>query len=232
MKHGNLTWLVWKEYRQNRLIVYVTLVLMAIPYAILGWVFWRYGSPHYMADWRRYLLACGTGSLYLSQFAMPMIAGNLIAGERADRSAEFQAYLPRTRTRILAGKLLLALLVAAMIWLPNTMVFCAAGARGVFFGTARELASGVGVIATIGGTAFCVAWLFSSLLTSPTISVCAGIIAPIIVFVGVWLVARLCDISRFGEGDFVLYGSLAICLTAAPICFAIGTWYYLRRVEF
>ncbi len=227
-----MSWLLWKEYRQNRLVVYATLVLMAIPYAILGWVFWKYGSPHYMADWRRCLLACGIVSLYISQLAMPMIGGSLIAGERADRSAEFQAYLPCSRRRILASKLLLALLLAAIIWLPNVTILCTV--RGLVDDVpvnAFEVAKVFGVLASVGGTAFCVAWLFSSFLTSPTISVCAGIIAPIIAFVGVLLVARLCEISSFGEGEFVLYGVLAICLTVAPICFAIGTWHYLRRVE-
>jgi len=29
MKRGNMNWLLWKEYRQNRFIVYVALCLLA-----------------------------------------------------------------------------------------------------------------------------------------------------------------------------------------------------------
>ena len=128
MKHGNMNWLVWKEYRQNRLTVWAMLFFLALPYLlclILACVAWArgwekdQGSPYWLTG----LHAASYLSIYIPQFALALIGGNLIAGERVDRSAEFQACLPVSRRRILLGKILLALLMFAIIWVPNIAVF-------------------------------------------------------------------------------------------------------------
>ena len=61
-------------------------------------------------------------SLIISQLAIALIGGNAIAGERADRSAEFLCSLPITRKRILASKLLISLAIILVIWLTDTML--------------------------------------------------------------------------------------------------------------
>ena len=233
MRHGNMKWLVWKEYRQNRLIVLATLFLLAAPYVILSWVFWKWGGPSRTAGWQECLLMGGLLSLYVSQLVMPMIGGNVIACERADRSAEFQAYLPIPRSKILTAKLLLVLALVALIWLPDgsMILYGTLDAVEPVADSVWILCRGFATVAIVGLTSFCVAWLLSSFLQSATISACAGIVAPIIAFFSVFLVARLCEIPEISADEFVLYGGLAICLPLAPICFAIGTWLYLRRVE-
>ena len=60
MIHGNLKWLVWKEYRQHRLIVLGMLFLLVLPYlvfpivAYVAWlVAWLRDRPTYQgaSDW-------------------------------------------------------------------------------------------------------------------------------------------------------------------------------------
>ena len=59
---------------------------------------------------------------------LALLGGNSIAGERVDRSAEFLAYLPVSRGRILASKLLVALAAVPLIWLPNLVILAITGA--------------------------------------------------------------------------------------------------------
>ena len=62
-------------------------------------------------------------SLALSQLTVALLGGNAIAGEAADCSAEFIAYLPLSRPRLLAGKLSLAFSAAVSIWGPNLLIY-------------------------------------------------------------------------------------------------------------
>jgi ABC-type transport system involved in multi-copper enzyme maturation permease subunit len=226
---GNLTWLVWKEYRQNRLIVFVTLFLLAVPYLIGLYVLWRWGIRvrNDERPWKVYLTGVSMYSIGLSQLAMALIGGNVIAGERVDRSAEFQGYLPIRRRKNFVGKMLLAILLAAAVWLPNTLVLWRASD---WLGpsdqaTFREIFAN---IAIVGLTFFCVAWFFSASIRSPTIAVCAGLATPLLVVGSIIFIAYLREIS---ETPLVEFWFPAICLTLSPICFALGTWLYLRRVE-
>jgi ABC-type transport system involved in multi-copper enzyme maturation permease subunit len=227
-----MTWLLWKEYRQNRLIAYTALFLVAVPYVVGLYVLWKWGirvlAGH--PQWKACLVGSGIYSIGLSQLAVALIGGNSIAGERIDRSAEFQAYLPIPRRKILAAKLLLALLIVASIWLPNGLIL---------WGTCDELIPrggridlGVvemfGNIAIVGLTMFCVAWFVSSFVNSPTFAVCAGLVAPLTVVGGILFVTYLREIP---EQPLLEILFPAICVTLSATCFVIGTWLYLRRVE-
>ena len=126
MEHGNMRWLVWKEYRQNRLIVFAMLFLLvcAVRDRVLGVFHMESLQPEPRTPVPRLPLRGRRAySLALSQLIMALIGGNAIAGERAERSAEFQAYLPIPRGKILAAKLLLVLVMVAVIWVPNALVF-------------------------------------------------------------------------------------------------------------
>ena len=54
-----------------------------------------------------------------------MLGGNAIACERSDRSAHFLAYLPPTKTQILASKFLVAAGALAVLWGANCLVIYA-----------------------------------------------------------------------------------------------------------
>ncbi len=170
-------------------------------------------------------------SLGLLQLAFALLGGNSIAGERIDRSAQFLAYLPVSRGRILASKLLVALAAVPLVWLPNLVVLAIAWAFApAHFTSDVDLLSVLGTIAVTGLTFFCVAWLFSCLLESPTFSVCAGLIVPLLVMTGIFWVLYLLDV-RPEESAVVLGWYWGLCLAISVASFSAGTLYYLRRVE-
>jgi len=112
--------LLWKDYRINRLLLIFGLVVCVGPWIIAiaryfqltirGEGVWWGPEP-----W----VSTSSISLGLSMFTFAMLGGNAIAAERADRSAEFLAYLPVSRWSILAGKSLIALTPAVAIWMVN-----------------------------------------------------------------------------------------------------------------
>jgi len=227
-----MTWLLWKEYRNNLLIVYVTLFLLLVPYLIAVFAMWKWGF-HETGGWE---FCLGTASIYsldFSQLAMALIGGNVIAGERLDRSAEFQAYLPIPRSKILWAKLMLALAIAAVVWLPNVSIMWS-----MVDDVYRRIDNGYPLnitmmtfIAITGFTFFCVAWFFSSIIKSPTIAVCAGLITPLIMIGSISFIANLLANRGVDPLLFAKFWYLSICIFLSLICFAIGTWHYLRRVE-
>jgi ABC-type transport system involved in multi-copper enzyme maturation permease subunit len=247
MKHTNMTWLVWKEYRQNRLIVWAMLFFLILPYLawpVMAFVVWRWNLPLDRPG-PRWLFWFGETtyvSFCISQLAMALIGGNAIAGERIDRSEQFQACLPIPRVRILTAKLLLALLMFAVIWVPFLPFM-----GGLWFGQPklhlREIQA-IANVALTGLTFFCVAWFFSSLLGSSAVAVCAGVVTPFLAWTLPLLAMWAQGFERYaarnvdsGAGYIPLSQSLlvfwayAICLTLCPVCFALGTWLYLRRAE-
>ena len=103
-----MKWLLWREYRLNRLLLMTGATLLLLPYAIalfdLGWDAWWGSSQSPRAEnaARRFEVAAFF-SIVISQLTLALLGGNAIAGERADRSAEFLAYLPVSRWRRLAA---------------------------------------------------------------------------------------------------------------------------------
>ena len=225
-----MKWLVWKEYRANRLVLIVGAALALAPYLILLGLLW--GPLRRGAAELSWLLACAAVySAGISQLTLALLGGNVIAGERADRSAEFLAYLPISRARALAAKLTLVASTAALIWIPNLLIAWLASAcipekmRSLY--TVELIGRAIPHAAITGAVFFSVAWLLSSILESPTFSVCGGLITPVLIMSAVYMVCW-----PFGIPEDVL-GSwwLGISLVLAPACFVAGTAYYLRRVE-
>jgi ABC-type transport system involved in multi-copper enzyme maturation permease subunit len=231
-----MNWLLWKDYRINRLIIITGIVLLLVPHLIGLYATCReaiIGHPE-SGKWLHNLGISSMFSLMVSQLTVALIGGNAIASERVDRSAEFLHTLPFTRKKILVSKLLLALIVTAVIWLNALIIGCLLwatheGAHNVRpDDTARLLQGGINIAAT-GLTMFCVGWFLSSLLSSPTIAASGGLIAPLAVVFGILFVGYLFEIQDFDKIIEPWYRG--ICLTIAPACFAIGTWHYLRSVE-
>ena len=83
--------------------------------------------------------------------------------------------------------------------------------------------------AITGSVFFGVAWLVSSFLRSPTISVCTGLVTPALIVGSFVFVDYLFDLPWIENGLEALYRG--VCLAIAPACFAAGTWIYLRRAE-
>jgi hypothetical protein len=251
-----MKWLLWKEYRHNRLIVFTALVLLLAPYLIGFGVLC--GGRWFKVDWTEWKIILGGACAYsilISHLTFALLGGNAISGERVDRSAEFLYALPFTRRKLLAGKLLFALAITAVIWLTTALV----GAcllpwtemppltewphvlHKVYMELpnlrpeAYEALLGMGDFAITGVMFFCVSWFCSSYIASPASDVCAGLLAPVLVISGIGLVDAVLILSGRSEthisGHTIALWYGGICLVLAPVCFAIGTWHYLRRVE-
>ncbi|MEN6407161.1 MAG: ABC transporter permease subunit [Thermoguttaceae bacterium] len=240
----NTGWLLWKEYRQNRFIIYAALAILLGPYligfgALYGWrlIYCPMNvTPRNWAEvWWRVLAFANFCSMFLSLLSIALIGGNAISGERVDRSSEFLFSMPLRRSRILVGKLLLAALVIAVIWLLNDFVcWLSPKMPGLKVPGLRSLP--LAFIATSSLVIFCSAWFFSSLVTSPAFDVCGGLMTPMLVGIGIrfttWLLTPHGAVPFAGnyDADFSRW-YLRVCCVIAPVCFCIGTWRYLRRVE-
>jgi ABC-type transport system involved in multi-copper enzyme maturation permease subunit len=221
-----MRWLLWKDYRQNRLVVFTALGLLLAPHLVALYATCRTKSVATYSvrrDWDAFRVVAFF-SLWVSQGALVLIGANAIGSERVDRSSEFLFSLPITRRRLLASKLLLALGTAAVPWLVNAPM-----AWDVFEeipGGASDQFANIGITGT---TFFCVAWFLSSFLAGPAYAVYGGIVTPLCVIGGIRYVDYLFDLQISGDSAGLWYR--AICLALAVPCFVVGTWHYLRRVE-
>lgn len=226
-----MRWLIWKDFRVNRLVFIVALVLLVVPhaFAVLPLI-WTAFCGVLRHDWPMTFVISGMWSLGLMQLALAFIGGNSIAGERIDRSAEFFAYMPVSKGRSVVSKLLVAFCLVPLIWLPN-LVILAISAADIRLSSMQlaEPWKWLGTTAITGLTFFCVAWFFSSMLESPTFSVCAGLIAPLIVLMGIHWTAYVLKLRP--NDDAILLWYCGLCLAISAVCFPAGTAYYLRRVE-
>jgi ABC-type transport system involved in multi-copper enzyme maturation permease subunit len=229
-----MKWLFWKDFRLNWLIVIMALFVVVVPHLIAVSVT-CYAKLHNYNDGSAYfsktLLLSAYASLAISSIVFAFMGGNAIACERSDRSAEFLAYLPISRGKIVASKLLVALSIGGFIWIINFSIFwlCLFSFPSDNSGPLpmKLFAVMTGGFLTAGMTFFCVAWFFSSLMQSPAISAGIGM------FTIILLAYAFVFIAHFFVGDenitIIWPVGLAIALSSAS--FVGGTWYYLRRVE-
>jgi ABC-type transport system involved in multi-copper enzyme maturation permease subunit len=225
-----MKWLFWREYRLNRLILITGAVLLLLPCVTaliiaLRWV------PKTGANIVELFFGASVYGLALSQLTLALLGGNAMAGERADRSAEYVAYLPVSRLSRLICKLGLAAVTALVIWgvsLPVLAVLRSILPRNYVDEEMLFLA----FVAITGLVFFCVSWFISSLQSSPTFAICGGLVTPLVI-VMIWqAVAWLSEMRQGPEFDQIIgIGYTVTCLLVAVICFSVGTWYYLRRIE-
>lgn len=231
-----MKWLYWKEWRQNRVVIIALAVLLVVPYvfSFIGIGIEMHREHYSSVIARQYLINAAMYSLGICQLALALIGGNAIAGERSDRSAEFQAYLPLSRRKILGSKLLMVLTVFGIIWLVNPTVICFLRPWNLQM---RGYQDGFWIalnLAVTGLLLFGIAWLFSSFLTSPTFSVAAGIVAPLILGGLLAYITHLFIQERFGAPvaeAFMALSYLSLSVLTAIVSFGLGCWLYLRRVE-
>ena len=209
-----MSWLLWREYRLNRWILATAAVAILISY-LFGWLLNSYFPDEELKDTGPVL------GLVWSLLTVALLAGNAIAGERADRSAEFLAYLPLERRRTLASKLLLhgiAVVVLVAINLP--MIKQPLGFV--------ELGVGIGIAVLL----YSVNWLVSSLQSSPALATVSGFVVLMVI---VMFVAASEDLSRtqgaFDWLEMMIWPALILVCVLSIVCFSVGTWHYLRDVK-
>jgi len=220
-----MNWLIWKEYRMNRLILGAGVVLLLLPHAIA-----LLNEMHRLERWPGYFEVSSMFSLMVTQIVLAMLGGNAIAGERSDRSAEFAAYLPFSRLQHLASKLLFAPLAVVAIWGVNLPIVHLVQETGRQHGDAFAVACVM--IAVTSLTFFCVSWFFSSWVRSSLLAIVTGLIAPMAIIWTIGGVVWWLDIRLpVHEEEIVMSWYAGLCIGLSLAGFIAGTWHYLRRVE-
>jgi len=210
--------LLWKDCRLSQAILPAGLALAGAPYLM---VFLSRGTMRMDGAWQL--------SAFLSQFTLAFLAGDIIACERADRSAEFLAFQGASRAKVITSKAILCLL--AFVAINAVMVLT----REAILLTSddyltrppRWYVSSFQFGAAATGMAFwgsC--WLLSSFLDRPVIAVIFG--TPVPALVGSVL-NRVDWEGLPGSTYWYCYGAACVAIGAAA--FVAGTWYYVRRKE-
>ena len=227
--------LLRKDIRINRLPILMGLVLLIIPYGVVA------ASVMQMPLWQESTAASGwavllaTGcyfSLMCSQASLAMLSGHLIAVERADRSVEFIAYLPPSRLQLLLSKLLVLAIAIAVVWCFNLTLgelasYLAGAANDPAGALVADMAS-VSSLAAVGVLAIGAGWCASCTLSGTGGPVAIAFFSPV-------LLVGLLQSLGFAAGwpDEFSFGAVyqSACWWIGLALFAIGTGYYLQRVE-
>ena len=233
-KGSTMKWLLWKDYRQNRLIVIMALFIVVVPHliAVIVTCYAKYYYHNYnsSADFTKTLFISAIYSLFLSSIVFAFMGGNAIACERSDRSAEFLAYLPISRGKILTSKFLVALLIGAFIWIINLSIM---GISWLSFPESFQQPNtppfGVitGGFLIAGLTFFCIAWLFSSFMQSPAISAGSGLFTPLVLAYAFGFIVQFFVVVE----NISIFWPMGLAIALSLASFVGGTWYYLLRVE-
>ena len=221
--------LIWKDLRLNRMILMMGATLFVAPFAIVAAAAWKEYWPGLppVARWPYGLLPATLVSLGLSLLTLVTLAGNSIASERADRSAEFLAYLPPSRAAILASKVLVVLSPIALVWAVDLLLaWLMTPATGPAPGGVGSVRETVLSLAPAAVMLFGAAMLGSAVLDSPAIATSLGIGATMGV---IFALAFIGSMSGWSEEELKRHATTAF-VTIGIACFAMGCVCYLRRV--
>ncbi len=230
--------LVWREWRRSRTILFVALGIIV---ALLLLVFSLPQPPETaggkisVVDRMAVVGSFATWiAVHVSVFLLPMIAANSLAGERADRSAEFIAPLPVSRSVRLVAKVVLLAAVAIALWAPVLLVAPLLGNSQLV--KADDYRSGLGLlgmVATFTLLATALAWLLAGWVESPVIAALGAIAIPVAV---PWVMFSL-QVPFLAPASFfsLWFDSEGIpqtlTLLVAAAFFAAGSALYVRRLE-
>ena len=230
--------LVWREWRRSRTILFGALGIIV---ALLLLVFSQPQPPEttggkisvvdrvavvgFFATWI---------AVHVSVFLLPLIAANSLAGERADRSAEFIAPLPVSRSVRLVAKVVLLAAVAIALWAPVLLVAPLLGNSQLV--KADDYRSGLGLlgmVATFTLLATALAWLLAAWVESPVIAALGAIAIPVAV---PWVMFSL-QVPFLAPASFFSFWidsegiPQTLTLLVATAFFAAGSGLYVRRLE-
>ena len=126
-------------------------------------------------------------SIGLSQLTVAFVAGNIIACERVDRSAEFLAFQGATQNMIIISKLMICTITFISIWVIALYMRLWLKLNPEEFVIMRM------ILIMISAAGFCVfgcCWLLSVLLTNVVANIVFGLISPLFVGLGLGLTGR------------------------------------------
>jgi ABC-type transport system involved in multi-copper enzyme maturation permease subunit len=230
--------LVWREWRRSRTILFVALGIIV---ALLLLVFSQPQTPETAGGKIRVVDSMAVVgffaswiAVHVSVFLLPMIAANSLAGERADRSAEFIAPLPVSRAVRLMAKVVFLAAVAIALWAPVLVVAPLLGnSRLVKADDYRSGLELLGMIATFTLLATALAWLLAARIESPVIAAVMAIAIPVAVPCAMVCLQApfLAPVSFFGLWIDSEGIPQPLTFLVAAAFFAAGSAVYVRRLE-
>lgn len=235
--------LLWKDYRQNVRMLIAVGVFVVMPYLVgLGislvaavrshlspgdgvgrGLLYEFMGPN--QTWVDVMAGASVWSLCVATLAAAFIGGNAIAGERADRGAEFLAYLPIRRGPALVSKAILAVGVCTGMIIANIVIgrIC-----GLPMRDNPGFTNFLVVLATSALLMFGASWFCSTFLRTPAISAACGVFAPLLI-AGTLLLWDYLHGSANAITTGRWYSPIAAVVGGG--LFITGSLYYLRRVE-
>ncbi len=222
--------LVWKDFRNQQRFLIAAGVFLLMPHLIAAAALLvnQLGKhPVHDDELAVFFWAACLADLGIVALLSPFMAGNAIAGERADRSAEFTAYLPIPRKDAITSKIIVTLGVCiGMLAVCAGVALFVQGILPVHANAPEPLPELRPYVATIV-LGFGVAWLASSMVRSAAYAAAAGIVLPI--SIGVTL-SVLGEMESLRTAD-MLTAYVVACWVIGPASFIAGIVYYLRRIE-
>jgi len=222
--------LLWKDYRNNRLLLIFGFVVCVGPWVITIARYthqsWWGGQPWVTT----FVISMG-----LSLVTFAMLGGNAIAAERADRSSEFLAYMPVSRWTILKSKSLIALPPLTLIWMVN-LVFLfliaplLAGSEGVSSADMvrqPEVREMLGVLAATSVLLLGAGWFWSAVLSSHGLATGMSFFVLAVVVMGMIGVEYGLGVEVFDTSRTITVVSLVVGIGG----YLAGCAYYLHRLE-
>ncbi len=218
--------LLWKDFRQQTSFLLASLILLLLPYLIVSVIFVVVQiREQNSTPWYDYFRIASIASLIASMINFSFFPANAIAGERADRSAEFFAYLPIRRSEAVLSKAIVSLALSTGVVVTCVAIMYLSFKVGrIERGPSWE--ERCLFVATLMAM-FGIAWGVSSFATSATYAAAAGIALPICY--GVTL-ALLLEEQGLPSPQVATIFSLS-CVVVGPTCFAAGVRHYLHRVK-
>jgi len=211
--------LLWKDFRLSRLCIIAGIIFTIIPYLLL--IF-----PYFFSYFTDYSFETAwVASAFVSQLAMAFIAGNIIACERADRSAAFLAYQGASRKMIVTSKMLFCTIVLVSICAISFILSFWIKLKPYEI---KEVLKFQIFIAAIGFCFLGGAWLLSNLFPSPVPAIVFGILSPICIFYGLSMTAFY---FHWPVDSTIQYWYTAFNITAGLISLVAGTWHFIRSKE-
>lgn len=209
--------LIWKDMCVIRWVLVAGGVLLALPFLIL--FIGALVSPS-KDWWTLEPLSVTVGmSLLLSMVTFALLGGYAFAAERADRSADFLAYIPASRLATVTSKAVVSISASLILLVIHRLLFRAfapadtSAAESLYY-------SFFTAILMLG-----VAWLCSTATSSPTLASGSGIFAPILGVITIHSAHRAFDLPMESYGQHYII----FCLVGGCLSFMLGSAYYLRR---
>lgn len=224
--------LLWKDFRQQRGFLIAAAVLLVIPYLVASaaLIINQLLGKDPVDEWIRFYYAAGVADFGLASVLVAFFSGNAIAGERADRSSEFIAYLPVERRTSVLSKALVALGISvSLLGMCIAILYILAVVYADYPGPPERQA--MYMLLGICALMFGVAWLVSSFARSGTYAAACGVCVAVGVGIVLALLAQTETVRQSAPREYLFNSALGL-LVAIGVCgFIAGTVCYLRRVE-